>query len=82
MRCLALCVAAGVATGWARADILLENARFRLAVGEDAVVRSLTLKATGEELLDLRDPTPLFAVTQPRPFNNEIKLAYPNARTT
>ena len=82
MRCLALCVAAGVATGWARADILLENARFRLAVGEDAVVRSLTLKATGEELLDLRDPTPFFAVTQPRPFNNEIKLAYPNARTT
>lgn len=64
------------------ADMVFENSRFRLVVGEDAIAKSMRLKATGEELLDLRDPTPLFSVTQPRPFNNEIKLAYPNARTT
>ena len=64
------------------ADVVFENARFSLVVGENAVAKSLKLKATGEELLDGRDPVPLFSVTQPRPFNNEIKLAYPNARTT
>ena len=66
----------------AAADLTFENARFSLVVGENAVVKSLKLKSTGEELLDVRDPTPLFSVTQPRPFNNEIKLDYPNARTT
>ena len=59
-----------------------ENARFRLTVGDDAIVKSLKLKATGEELLDLRDPTPFMSVTQARPFNNEIKLKYPHRRTT
>jgi len=68
--------------GWRQTDVVIENARFRLVVGGNARVKSLTLKETGEELLDLRDPTPLFSVTQPRPFNNEIKLAYPNVRTT
>lgn len=82
MRSLPYSVACLAAAWTACADVVIQNARFRLAVGDDAVVRSLRLKATGEELLDLREPTPLFSVTQPRPFNNEIKLAYPNARTT
>ena len=63
-------------------DIVVENARFRLVVGADAIAKSLVSKSTGEELLDLRDPTPFFSVTQERPFNNEIKLAHPNVRTT
>ena len=62
--------------------VTFENARMRLEVGDDACARSLVLKATGEELLDLRDATPLFSVTQPRPFNNEIKLINPHRRTT
>lgn len=82
MRRLLCAVVALTAACLARADVTLENVRFRLVVGDDAIVRSLRLKATGEELLDAREPTPLFSVTQPRPFNNEIKLAYPNARTT
>lgn len=82
MRRLLCAVVALTAACSARADVTLENVRFRLVVGDDAIVRSLRLKATGEELLDVREPTPLFSVTQPRPFNNEIKLAYPNARTT
>lgn len=79
---LTIFVAAFAVVLSASADIVFENSRFVLTVGDDAVAKSLRLKSTGEELLDLRDPTPLFSVTQPRPFNNEIKLAYPNARTT
>ena len=63
-------------------DIVVENARFRLVIGADAAAKSLVAKGSGEELLDLRDPMPFFSVTQERPFNNEIKLAHPNARTT
>ena len=63
-------------------DVVIENARFSLTVGNDAIVKSLKLTATDEELLDLRDPTPFMSVTQARPFNNEIKLKYPHRRTT
>jgi len=63
-------------------DIIIENRRFRLVVGEDCIARSLIHKASGQECLDLTEPMALFAVTQPRPFNNEIKLAHPNKRTT
>jgi len=64
------------------ADVTLENARFRLTVGEDALVKSLVLKATEEELADAQAIEPLFSVTQERPFNNEVKLIHPNKRTT
>jgi len=74
---LAVCVAGG-----AMADVVIDNASFRLTVGDDAVARSLVVKATGEECLDADEPTALFAVTQDRPFNNEIKLIEPNKRTT
>ena len=63
-------------------DIVIENRRFRLTVGEDAKVKSLVLKETGEECVDARDGVPLFSVTQDRPFNNENKLIRPNKRTT
>ena len=62
--------------------IVLENKAFRLEVGADAVVKSLIVKATEEECLAKGEPAPLFAATQDRPFNNEIKLIYPNKRTT
>ena len=78
---LALVFAASAAFG-ASSDIVIENARFRLTIGGDAIAKSLVHKATGEELLDLRDPTPFFSVTQARPFNNEIKLVHPHTRTT
>lgn len=63
-------------------DIILENKHFRLTVGSDCVAKSLLHKATGQECLETGDDIPLFSVTQPRPYNNEIKLAYPNKRTT
>ena len=61
---------------------MLENAAFRLEVGSDAVVRSLVVKATGEECLASDVALPMFTATQDRPFNNEIKLIHPNKRTT
>ena len=61
--------------------ILIENERFTLAVGEDCVPRSLRCRATGEECLAPEQGLPLFSVTVPRPFNNEIKLSHPNKRT-
>ena len=62
-------------------DIILENSQFRLVIGSDCVAKSLVHKKTGRECLDPEEKVALFSVTQPRPFNNEVKLAYPNKRT-
>ena len=66
----------------ATTDLTVENARFRLTVGADAVVKSLVVKANGEEMLKPDEQIPLFTVTQPRPYQNEVKLIRPNRRTT
>lgn len=66
----------------ARTPVVIENARFRLVVGDDAHVQTLVLKATGEECVAPDADIPLFSVTQDRPFNNEIKLIHPNRQTT
>ena len=63
-------------------DVVIENERMRLTVGDDAVVKSLKVKPSGEECVDATERLPLFSVTQDRPFNNEIKLTYPNTETT
>lgn len=63
-------------------DIVIENPHFKLTVGSDCIVKSLLHKATGEECLAFNDAVSLFSVTQDRPFNNEIKLAHPNKKTT
>ena len=63
-------------------DVVLENARFRLIIGGDATAKSLVVKATGEEMLDVTENLPAFCVTQDRPFQNEIKLTFPNKQTT
>lgn len=63
-------------------NVVFENLRFKLTIGSDACAKSLVVKATGEELLDAREGIALFSATQNRPFNNEIKLANPNKRTT
>ena len=63
-------------------DVVIENARFRLVAGADARVKSLVLKATGEECVPGDEGIPLFSVTQDRPFNNEIKLIHSHKRTT
>lgn len=63
-------------------DILLQNGRFALTIGADCRAKSLVIRATGEECLRQDEDISLFSVTQERPFNNEVKLAHPNKRTT
>lgn len=63
-------------------DIIIENEQLRLVIGENCITKSLIHKPTGEECLALDKEIALFSVTQDRPFNNEVKLAHPNKRTT
>ena len=63
-------------------DIVFENDSCRFVIGSDARPKSLKVKPSGEELLDVSEGLPLFSVTQDRPFNNELKLVFPNEQTT
>jgi len=63
-------------------DIVIENEQFKLVVGSNAIAKSLTLKATGEECLMPGENMSIFSITQERPYLNEIKLAHPNKKTT
>ncbi|NLO35870.1 MAG: hypothetical protein GX112_05890 [Clostridiaceae bacterium] len=63
-------------------ELILENDQLRLVVGADCLAKSLVHKPTGEECLVAGEEIALFSVTQERPFNNEVKLAHPNKRTT
>jgi len=63
-------------------SFVFENKKFKLTVGENAIAESLIYKENGEELLMAGEEIALFSVTQLRPFNNEVKLAYMNKRTT
>lgn len=65
-----------------RRDIIIENGLCRLVIGSDCIAKSLVVKATGEECLRQGEEIAMFSVTQERPYNNEVKLAHPNKRTT
>ncbi len=61
--------------------IIIQNRLCKLVLQRSGRPRSLTLLATGEELLDAAQQLALFTVTQERPFQNEVKLSHPNKRT-
>ncbi len=63
-------------------DIILQNSSFRLVIGADCSVKSLQALHSKEELIPSGTRTALFAATQERPYNNEIKLSYMNQETT
>ena len=63
-------------------SFVFENKKFRLTVSENAIAESLIYKENGEELLMQGENVSIFSLTQLRPFNNEVKLAYMNKRTT
>lgn len=63
-------------------DIIIENEQVKLIIGSDGIAKSLVYKPTNEECLVLGENVPIFTVTQERPYNNEVKLAHPNKRTT
>ena len=62
--------------------VILENDIFRLVLTPDCVAESLVLKSNCEECIYMSEKLPFFTLTEERPYNNEIKLAYPNKRTT
>ena len=57
-----------------KTPVVVETKAFRLEINPDATAKSLVIKATGEEMLEPREGIPVFATTQTRPFNNEIRL--------
>ena len=63
-------------------EVILENDIFRLVLTPDCVAESLVLKSNGEECIHTAETLPFFSLTEERPYNNEIKLAHPNKRTT
>jgi len=65
-----------------RRDVIIENEQLRLVIGGDGITKSLACKTTYEECLAVGEEVAVFSVTQDRPFNNEIKLAHPNKKTT
>jgi len=62
-------------------SIMIENRHFCLKLSENCVAESLVLKSNGEECLEPDNTVSFFTLTQNRPYNNEIKLTYPNKRT-
>lgn len=62
--------------------LILENKRMVLRIAGDCTAESLVFRGTGEELLAAEERLSLFAVSQLRPFNNEVKLAHMNKATT
>lgn len=70
--------AAGDAAGAVEpGSVVLENHEMRLVIRSDGSAKSLIHKPTGQECLDTRAHVPMFNVTQYRPLDNELQLAYP-----
>ena len=63
-------------------NVIFENDIFKLILTPDCIAQSLTLKSNGEECIFASEKQPFFSLTEERPYNNEIKLAYPTKRTT
>jgi hypothetical protein len=63
-------------------SIIIENEQIKLVIGNDGMARSLVFKPSGEECLIKGQDIAAFSVTQERPYNNEVKLAHPNKKTT
>ena len=63
-------------------DVTIENRRMKLVISGDGTAKSLVYKPTREECLMLGKKTPISTITEPRPYQNEIKLAYLNKKTT
>ncbi|MCC7263458.1 MAG: hypothetical protein IT369_13155, partial [Candidatus Latescibacteria bacterium] len=63
-------------------DVVLENRQLRLVITSDGIAKSLVFKPTNTELLIQGKRVPVSTITEPRPYQNEVKLAYPNKRTT
>jgi hypothetical protein len=63
-------------------DVIIENDEVKLVIGLNAVAKSLLCKSTGEECLVRGKSIPISTITQERPYQNEVKLAYPCQQKT
>jgi len=63
-------------------DIIIENSEFRLIIGANARAKSLLYKPTQKECLQMGCNTPVFSLTQYRPYDNELFLTYPAKQKT
>ena len=63
-------------------DIIIENDLFRLILSKEGYSKSLVNKSDNEECLIAGKKIPVCTITQERPYQNEIKLAYPTQETT
>jgi hypothetical protein len=61
--------------------VVLENAEMRLMISASGSALSLIHKPSGQECLVKGTGVPMFDLTQYRPYDNELQLAYP-AKTT
>ena len=57
--------------------VIIENPEMILVLGSDGTAKSLVHKASGQECLAADANLPFFAITQDRPYDNEVQLAYP-----
>ncbi|MDD4871211.1 MAG: hypothetical protein PHR77_11685 [Kiritimatiellae bacterium] len=58
-------------------DIVLENREFRLLITGKGFAKSLIHKRTGQECLEPDAQLPMFTLTQYRPYDGEVQLAFP-----
>ncbi len=63
-------------------NVVIENKQLKLILRKDGTAESLIFKPTGEGCLIEGKQFPISSITQERPYNNEIKLAYPNKEMT
>ncbi|MCK3685734.1 hypothetical protein [Maribellus sp. YY47] len=57
--------------------VVIENAEMALTLSSDGKAVSLVHKPTKQECLEKRTDTPVFALTEYRPYDNELFLTYP-----
>jgi hypothetical protein len=65
-----------------KGDVIVENGEFRLVIGANARAKSLLHKPSGQECLQPGCHTPVMALTQYRPYDNELFLTYPAKQTS
>jgi len=63
-------------------DIIIENDQMKLVISDDGIAKSLIYKPANTECLIQGKKIPVSTITEPRPYQNEVKLAYPNKKTT
>jgi hypothetical protein len=63
-------------------DITIENDKMKLVISKEGYSTSLISKTGNREFLMQGKKIPLCTITQERPYQNEIKLAYPTKETT